>query len=278
MPSPPSISSPPSPPLMHVVAFHAPQQVGLIVPDELVVIPRAGQVLDIDQRVALGVAARIPAADQHEGCERDVHALLRAVVGGDISAVAAIERVGADAAVEVVVVVAAVELVVAVLAPQEVVVVAAVELVLAPAALEPVVAVAAEEFVSAVVAEEVVAAAKAVNRVVPVAAIDLVVARGDAVGCIENIRVRRSSDVGHGPTLSWSRLSARVFARAAVLPVGARVPAVTVSTAVPWLRDGPCGFPPCVHKHVNAIARAVAAGGMVHRTGTTPRSRTCRRR
>ena len=206
----------------HVVAFHAPQQVGLIVPGELVVIPRAGQVLDIDQRIALGVTARIPAAEQHKGCERDVHALLRAVIGGHISAVAAIERVGADAAVEIIVVVAAVELVVAVLAPQEVVVVAAVELVLAPAALEPVVAVAAEELVSAVVAEEVVAAAKAVNRVVPITAIDLVVARGDAVGCIENVRARRSSDVGHGPTLSSSRLSARAFARAAVLPVGAR--------------------------------------------------------
>ena len=32
-------------------------------------------------------------------------------------------------------------------------------------------------------------------------------------------------------------------------------PAVTVVTAVPWLRDGPCRFPPCVHKRVNAIAQ-----------------------
>ena len=61
-----------------------------------------------------------------------------------------------------------------------------------------------------------------VNRVGPVAAIDVVAARGDAVGGIENVRARRSIDVGHSAALSWSRLSARAFARAAVLPVGAR--------------------------------------------------------
>jgi hypothetical protein len=115
-----------------------------------------------------------------------------------------------------------VELVVAVLAPQKVVVAAAVELVLAPAALEPVLAVAAEERVSAVLAEEVVVAAKSVNRVVTVAAIDVVAARGDAVIGVENVRARRSIDEGHGPALSCSRLFARAFARAAVLPVGAR--------------------------------------------------------
>ena len=50
-----------------VVAFHAPQQVVFSIPVELVVIPRALQVLDIDEDVALGVAARIPTADQQEG-------------------------------------------------------------------------------------------------------------------------------------------------------------------------------------------------------------------
>jgi hypothetical protein len=42
-----------------------------------------------------------------KGIERDVHALLRAVIGRGIDAVAAVEPVGADAAVEVVVVAAA---------------------------------------------------------------------------------------------------------------------------------------------------------------------------
>ena len=36
----------------HVVAFHAVHQVGLIVPVELVAIPRAGQVLDIDEDIS----------------------------------------------------------------------------------------------------------------------------------------------------------------------------------------------------------------------------------
>jgi hypothetical protein len=105
--------------------------------------------------------------------KRDAHARVRAVVGRDIFAVAAIERVGAGAAVEVVVIVLAVELVVALIAPQVVVVVPAEEVVIALAALEPVVAGAAEKPVSAIVAEEVVAAAKAANRVVPVTSIDV---------------------------------------------------------------------------------------------------------
>src|SRR5262245_48326513 len=83
----------------HVVAFHAVHQVGLIVPVALVAIPRAHQVLDIDEDIALGVAARVP-ADQQEGVERDTHALVRVVVGRPIDAVAAIEPVGAGAAIE----------------------------------------------------------------------------------------------------------------------------------------------------------------------------------
>ena len=189
----------------HVVAFHAVHQVGLIVPVELVAMPRADQVLDIGEDIALGVAARIP-ADQQEGIERDTHALVRVVVGRPIDAVAAIEPVGAGAAIEEIVVVFAVELVVAGAAEQDVVVVTAEQVVVVLAALEPIVADAAVELVSAVLAEEVVVAAKAVNRVVPIPSINVVVAEGDAVGGIEKVRVRRSRDVGHGPSLSLPRL------------------------------------------------------------------------
>ena len=50
-----------------VVAFVAPQQVGLIVAVELVVIFRAGQVLDTEERIALGVAAQFPLPTRWKG-------------------------------------------------------------------------------------------------------------------------------------------------------------------------------------------------------------------
>src|SRR5262245_20777533 len=199
-----------------VVAFHAPQQVGLVVAVELVVIFRAGQVFDIDESIALGVAAPIP-ADQQEGVERDVHTLRRAVIGRDIFAGAAIERVGAGAAVEVIVVLAAMELVDTLHAKEDVVFVAAVELVPALAAIDDVLAVAAEDPVP-------------------------------AAGASEKVRVRGSNDKGHRAFLCWSRLSTppgfparAVFPRRSGGAGRSSIPAVSLCTAALGLRDRPGG-------------------------------------
>jgi hypothetical protein len=122
------------------------------------------------------------------------------------------------------------------------------------AALEPVVAGAAEKPVSAIVAEEVVVAAKAANRVVPVTSIDEIVAGGDAVGGIENVRVRRSIDGGH-----CSSFPCRGFPRRRDCPArrpsptqpccrSELTPAATASAAVRWLRERLRRFPYCVSR------------------------------
>jgi hypothetical protein len=107
-----------------VVAFPAKEHVGAIVALEFIAMIRPGEVIDMVELIALGIAARGRFAN-----EGDAHALVRVGVGRRIDAFCTFQVVGAPAALERVVVVAAeegvvaaesLELVVAVPAPEHV--------------------------------------------------------------------------------------------------------------------------------------------------------------
>src|SRR5262245_40750246 len=127
-----------------IVAGAAVEHVVEDVACQRVAVARAGQVLDADERVAVGVAARGHVVDERNG-----DAGARGVVGRRIGAETAVEEVGAAAALERVAVVLAEQAVVAAETDEEVVAVEAAQLVGAAVAAELVVMSGAGEVLDA---------------------------------------------------------------------------------------------------------------------------------
>ena len=225
-----------------VVAVQAPEHVGQAVAAQVIGVGRAGEVLDADELIALGVAAL---ADREQALEHDDDAGRRLLIGRRVVAGTAVEKVGAGAAGERVVAVAAVKLVSAAEALEDVVVVQATQHVVAVVADEAIVMVRAGhvldadehvalrgavkslsrcqvddhsderiavgrrvsagapvDIVGTTSSFDLVVAAEPENRVVALEAEDHVGAAGDAVACIDRLGTIRSINVRHGPALS----------------------------------------------------------------------------
>lgn len=178
-----------------IVAGAAEQVVGGVVSGQDVVVVRAAQVLDVEQRVALGLAAEARAAG-----EADVHAHARGVIEGGVRARAAVDVVGAVAAGDLVVVAAADKEIVAAAADQDVGARAAVEMLGRAAADQAILAAEGQDprSVRHAAVERVGGQQQPLGPVIEVAAVAEHDLSGDGAGVDDGDIARRVRDDGRG--------------------------------------------------------------------------------